>query len=205
MSRRKLKCEALVPVEALPRMPLFPGKRQRWLMAQRTVSASEEERDAALRAVFQLWTEIIPGPISAPEVVDASEGPTSSLAQPPALGFREPSRRVAVEFDYNGSATEMRWPTHVKRRRARVDPLCPMAPIDTMPIAVEVPEGAVEGDEVLPPLTDQTAPDPFAVLPHGSGTDAAKAVRKAMPAITAGLVIAGALTVVVLVSRVRGK
>lgn len=152
------KCESTVSPEELPRLPLFPGQRQRWLLTLRMRdNVTQPELESAVRSLFQLWLPLFPGDIGEPELVDAENGPTSTLAAPPSLGLRAPQQTVAVEFDYLGPSTEMRWPTLVQRRRERIDPLCPMSPVDVMPIGVAEPEREADGDDLLhgaPPVNE---------------------------------------------------
>lgn len=157
-----LKCESTLSPDELPRMPLFPGKRQKWLIVLRArPDITEDEREEMVRGLFQRWLPLFPGPIGEPEVLDLDDTPASSIVQPPKLGFRGPSDTVGVAFDYMGTETEMRWPTFVARRRERIEALCPMAPTDSMPIAVVEPEDDAEGDEALEPRPNPNAPDPF--------------------------------------------
>lgn len=158
-----LKCEGqtAIPPDELPPMPLFPGQRQRWVVALHIgANASEEEAEERLTHIFQRWTEIIPGAIGDLEFLSTDDAPRTSIVEPPALGLREPSRLMAVEFDYHGQADQMRWPTYVLRRRERIHYLCPYMPTDTMPLVVERPERENDGDDLLPPRPNPNV-DPY--------------------------------------------
>lgn len=140
-----LDCTPAIEPGELPRVPLFPGKRQRWLVSYRVrPDATEGERGQALTELFRAWLPLFPGPIGPPAVVSPEDGPTSSLVQPPVLTRRGPITTTAVEFDYMGPPGTVRWPTFVARRRERIDPLCPVDPVDAILLAVAAPEREAE-------------------------------------------------------------
>lgn len=143
-----LSCDAPALTE---RLPLFPGKRQVWVIAVR--AATRADAVASLDELFERWHGLFPGPIGAPgafsQLPRIDGGP-----ERPALAVREPTQLLGVTFDYRGTADSMRWPTLVQRRRERVDPLCPVDPVDAMPIriqtnAADLPDA--QGDETVGP------------------------------------------------------
>lgn len=170
-------------------MPLFPDQRQRWVVRVRL--GPKQDPEDAIRAVFQEWTNIFPGAISEPDVLDDAEPFTETIIEPPPLGFRGPSQDFVVEFDYTGTDDRMRWPTFVARRRERVQATCPIDPVDTMPIAVQQTGENARGDDRLPGRTPP-GEDPLAIDVPPIDTDALSARLRTF-AWVGGIAAAGVL------------
>lgn len=197
-----LKCEPAIPADQLPRLPL-PVGRQRWLIWLRArTDATDAEVLRAVRNVMQAWLPLFEGRPGEPTLFDPKEAEgEAEQATPPALTVREPSRVVGVEFDWEGPGEDMRWPTFAQRRRERIDPLCPIAHPDAMPIAVLATSELSNDDEPL-----ETPPDHFTdPLDLGLGPVDPDAIRRALrvtfgsAALIGGLLVAG-----LVVSRLRG-
>jgi len=167
------------------RIRLFPGRIQRWVMAVR--AGPQAEFDALqdhLITVFRRWHELIPGKYGEPLLLpDVSR---EQLAIPRLIATRAPQLTCVVEWPYAGTATEMGVPTFVLRRRDRIDPVCPVEPVDDYPIAALDPGPAVNAIEFpqLPPPS-RIDEDPLdAGLPPVDVEKARKAVRGAVSTAT---------------------
>lgn len=157
------------------RIELFPNQRNRWLMSLRIRDdADEDEVREAVVGLFKTWVSLFPGPIQGPFVfVQDRTDPTLWHSGPltrnkrivppqaaPVEQMRGPQRMVIADFDYAGDATEMGLPTFVQRRRERIDPLCPMSPLDAAPWAAMDPPG--EATRIVKPVEPhERATDPF--------------------------------------------
>lgn len=147
-----LRCP-VEPIQA--QIPLFPHKRQRWLLVVR--ANPELDITDLVRVAFQRWLPLLgPGKISEPEIVEdnADDDADGVVATAPdeLLLPEEPRRFAFVDFDYIGDATEARWPSFARRRRERIDPLCPAPPLTLFPLAVLQPVGDVDEIDPLPPF-----------------------------------------------------
>lgn len=114
-------------------LPLHPGALNSWVMGVRVAeSASASEVGELVRRIFQAWLPLFPGRI---QVLNVSVGKDvdGAAGVVPPFQMRGPTRVVRVDFSYDGPATSMGWPTWVARRRERIDPLCPVQPLDTAP------------------------------------------------------------------------
>jgi hypothetical protein len=138
-----LACEPAIPVDQLPRLPLFPGRSQHWSLALRSSTDDPDELEAVVRDALQQWLPLFDGPVTVPRIAGTEDLPGAvdrlpplAGVEPPPLEVRDPAVLVSVRFDYLGTATAMRWPTLVRSRRERIDPLCPVAQVDVMPVAV---------------------------------------------------------------------
>ena len=145
--------------DQLPRLPLVSGRRNRWTIAMRAPTRAAAV--AAVPALFQRWHGIMGGNIGEPEVLDQVP-PSDTLPTPPALDVRQPIQLVGVEFDYQGPSS-MRWPTLVQRRRERVDPLCPVNPVDAMVVGISTRDlPPLEGDDLVKSPREANE-DPFGI------------------------------------------
>jgi|SRR5690554_5361788 len=144
-----LSCSPHVAPEALPRLPVFPGRAQHWSVAYRgNPSIAEPLIVAALRSWLPLFGAgaIVSGVHVDTDPADLPGAPGQSPALPgvdpsPEIGVREPVDIASLRFnlDLEGPASEIRWPTWVAARRDRIDPLCPLQFVDVTPVSVGEP------------------------------------------------------------------
>jgi hypothetical protein len=149
--------------ESLPDIPIFPGRRQSWLLAVRL--PPERDPEPVITRAFQAWLPEL-GTITEPEIVDELSGPEGLdvlAVAPDELPTPAPVRWIEVAFDVASIPgrphveDHVRWPTYTQQRRARVPATCPIAPLTVFPVAVlETQEQA--GGIVLQPL-DVLPPD----------------------------------------------
>lgn len=135
---------------------LFPGQLQQWVIALRArQDTTPEQLQSLVREIFSFWQPLFPGKVSEPvlAMTDVRAG------QQLPVRMRQPTRFVLVRFAYDGPATAMGAPTFVQRRRQRVEPTCPVEPLDAFPMALEPGPQAVVRDPLKPrPRVDADDP-----------------------------------------------
>lgn len=178
--------------------PLAPGQMQRWVLA---VKAPEEATDADLlgqvQHAFSFWVPLFPGPVQAPQRIERLDGPPPD-APPVPFELRGPTYFVRVEFPYTGEDDVMGWPTYVARRRERIAQTCPESPIDTAPLAAEVPEADAPPHFTPTPPRGRVEDD---IGPFTPGIDAEKLEKR----LKLGLSIGGPILALVVVWAVARR
>lgn len=190
-----LRCDSTIDPQSLPRLPVFGGGAQNtWVVAFKGTGRTPAQVQKLFDSIWQSWSALFPpGAVSVARTIPGVPSRTIEPADPPVT-VAGTADVATLLFSLEGPDGTVRWPTWVRRRRERIDPLCPLQDVDATVTAIGQPERG------LPPLPRLEQPPPPLEDPLDLGLGPVD--PPGFPSVlSVGAIAVGAIALAVLLSR----